>query len=545
MGIPSFYKHLLQSVPGLTKSTRSHKTQVFALDLNCAIYHCIRKVAIPYSQESRTAWENLLIQHVLAYIKQMTKIVAPTESIYIAVDGVAPMAKIKQQRARRFKSMINAREEAQIRAEAKGVPYDPDATPRWDSNAITPGTDFMKRLATALREFSYAGVRVIVSPADEPGEGEQKIMEWVRKQSASLTDIAVYGLDADLIVLALLEHARSDRRVDLFREQTEFGGAIQLNEFGEEQFLFLDIEHLGSALVSAWAGHSAVGKQRFLRDFVGIMNLLGNDFVPHGMGLKINDEGIEQALEALRSMRHTGKEELVTADGQYDSVLMFKLLTALSANEPRNIVRCVRKKLEARIGASNSKDPEARAMSLLNDRPVLWAAERVLVEERTREGYEKPRLELRNNWRQIYNHEALWGADLADSVNAYCKTLVWTLRYYFGKTVDMCWYYPWPLPPLMTDVANALCAAPSLLADAPPQKNFQLKPLEQLAMVLPLTSFHLLPEEYRGLSDKYPHAWPISWSTYSFGRRFLWECEPLIPLIQPKQMREWMDECLE
>ena len=124
------------------------------MDLNCAIYYCVRKVQkkTPYSEAIKAKYEADLIIAVIAYIKQMTQIVNPTQTLYIAVDGVAPMAKIKQQRLRRFRSAVQAEEEAKIRAEAKGVPY--TQQPRWDTNAITPGTQFMKALAFALRQFA-------------------------------------------------------------------------------------------------------------------------------------------------------------------------------------------------------------------------------------------------------------------------------------------------------------------------------------------------------------------------------------------------------
>ena len=98
---------------GITAKTRA-KPNVFALDLNCAIYHCVKKVQRkqPFSEEVRAKWEAALIQEVIAYIQQLENIVQPTDCVYVAVDGVAPMAKIRQQRVRRFKSAVQAEEEA-------------------------------------------------------------------------------------------------------------------------------------------------------------------------------------------------------------------------------------------------------------------------------------------------------------------------------------------------------------------------------------------------------------------------------------------------
>lgn len=528
---------MLQTIGGLTAAKRLKAPDVFALDLNCAIYHCARKCP-PYVPEERFQWEGRLIQEVLGYIQSMTRKVAPTQTVYIAVDGVAPMAKIKQQRARRFKSAVLAEQEARVKAEARGEVFEPVA--RWDSNAITPGTEFMKRLATALRALTLS-VRTIVSPADEAGEGEQKIMDWVRAQpDIESRDIVVYGLDADLIVLSLLEHARSGRTVDLFREETEFNGAVKSNSLGDEQYLYLHTGLLASALHQQWGSYTDL--KSFLYSYVGAMNLLGNDFVPHGMALKINDEGIESVLEILKNQQSL----LVDSTHlKYDWSVMLSVMRELAAKESYKLLRGIRRKLGSRVGSSgvNATDPEVRAMAQLNDTPVEWAAEKCLVELRHVEGADKPSWQLRTDWREEYQRAALWGSEVSQVCESYCKTLAWTLDYYVGRPVDKSWYYPWFLPPLFQSLVEFLEKQSE--HDAPVGKSQPLTPLAQLAMVLPATSMHLLPAVLQQLPQRYPHAWPAAWSYFSLGRRFLWECEPLIPLIQPHQICNWMEECME
>jgi len=59
----------------------------------------------------------------------------------------------------------------------------------FDSNVITPGTDFMHRLAKALRgyilersnnDYYWKGLTIIFSDAFVPGEGEHKILDFIR-----------------------------------------------------------------------------------------------------------------------------------------------------------------------------------------------------------------------------------------------------------------------------------------------------------------------------------------------------------------------------
>ena len=86
-----------------------------------------------------------MIKRILSYIDYLIGYVNPTTEVNISVDGVAPMAKMNQQRKRRFRSI----DDSAIRNEIK-VKYKIQGGADWNNTVITPGTEFMERLHKAI-----------------------------------------------------------------------------------------------------------------------------------------------------------------------------------------------------------------------------------------------------------------------------------------------------------------------------------------------------------------------------------------------------------
>lgn len=143
--------------------------------------------------------------------------IQPQKLFFMAIDGVAPRAKMNQQRGRRFRSATMAAEQMKQAIDRGEILPSEE---RFDSNCITPGTPFMVRLQNELEYFVadktsndplWRNVHVILSGHQVPGEGEHKIMDYIRYMKSSsgydpYTRHCLYGLDADLIMLGLCTH---------------------------------------------------------------------------------------------------------------------------------------------------------------------------------------------------------------------------------------------------------------------------------------------------------------------------------------------------
>ena len=522
MGIPSFYRHLVKTNPSLIKQTTTGAS-VLALDLNCAIYHCLAKLQkkTPYRISEKKEFEDALIKMVIQYIVKLRDHVQPTNLLYVAVDGVVPMAKIRQQRMRRFKSVWVSAEEARIKG---------STDVGWDRNAITPGTLFMDNLTLSLESWAkqQLGLKTVISGVHESGEGEQKIMSYLRNFGVT-GEVIVYGLDADLIILCLWHFQEYGWSFKLLREEVEMKGGVKLNDRGEENLLYFDINQLASILTKKWSVS--------LRDYVGAMSFLGNDFVPHGLTLCIREDGIDKLMEILERI---GSPLVVMSNGAYiyDDVVLTSVLREVSLKEDAWVLSSLSKKLKMSSHGRRSDVKETdveKALTVLNMLPLTWKVERSLC------GRGQDNWYLLEGWSDTYYEQFLWGCKREDAVREWIKSVHWILNYYTGcKPVDMLWYYPWYLPPLFKDILALKTSVDTSSSDG----VNPISPLNQLFMVLPVESYGLLRGP-RNLPFLNPEYFPKVWTFFSAGRRMLWECEPMIPMMPFSVVQRFLQKNLK
>lgn len=180
----------------------------------------------------------------------------------------------------------------------------------------------MTRLTRQLKYFinkkisediDWQGVEIVLSGHEVPGEGEHKIMEYIRLAKAQPDYDAnirhcLYGLDADLIMLGLLSH---DPHFCLLREEVTFGRATSKKSKELEhqnfylmhlcivrEYLELEFQELKDPAVLEFP----FDMEQVIDDFILMAFFVGNDFLPNLPNLHINEGALALMFKVYKSV---------------------------------------------------------------------------------------------------------------------------------------------------------------------------------------------------------------------------------------------------
>ena len=496
MGIPSYYRLICQKNKKTIKNDydKVGKT-ILCLDFNCIVYYCLSKIGEFVDTET---YESQLIKEVCKYINHIYKC-SKADEVFIAVDGVVPMAKMKQQRLRRFKSIFMEPYELEAGAKVLGKNS-------WEKNSITPGTLFMKKLDTALAELCAKHKLWNLSGYDIPGEGEHKVMNFIKRYDNNST-ILVYGLDADLILLSMLNSF--NHRIYLMREEMEFNTVI-LDTFDKEQFLYLDIELLKKQLFEN-------PTKEYIDDYIMMMSLLGNDFIPHSISVTIKDGGYTILFEILKKFHNEGK--FLVKDNKVIWNNLKEFIGEFYNMEESLIEHMCKKKKQS--FAYKGKTEYEQKMASVYTFPSKWFVESEIYNTKMVSGWQKI----------YYSKYAVKGVALKE----YVKGLQWVLDYYNGNEIEFDWYYPYMYPPLWSDLYNYINNDIKITYNIQPP----ISPQQQLSIVLPPHSYNLITNpKYKQFLTKYPQYFPQKFGVHSLGKKWIYECESNIPIFPSKLLRK-------
>jgi len=442
MGIPYYFAYLVKTYPEIMSEYRAihEKVDILYIDANSVIYDAIHAMKLDVAAGYEVYYDDI-INATIARLRIIIKRVCVSK-VFIAFDGVAPRAKMEQQRQRRARMGLT------------GLIF------------ITPGTIFMEKLTNCVhKELS----EYIITGADIPGEGEHKIFSDIRSRSEILKDqcVYVYGLDADLIILGLAHCQLYIPKLKLIRERNQMTTDAHITTTKDDDALFtMDMAYFISILTNKEVLN--------IPDYIFMSFFLGNDFMPHFPSLNIRTNGIDNLFRTYRSLiKMCGQGGVFCSqnwDIQWSNVRKFIQLLAQKEGDWFYCEHVLRDKMEQRI--------QSQGVFKEDDLPILY---------RETEKYIAPQYP---NWEARY-YMALFKEENVGRMDIcinWLEGLEWCMRYYYGIGGDVpswTWVYKYNYPPLFIDLVNA---TPNTTFFNKDDIHVPCSPSEQLAYVMPIAN---------------------------------------------------------
>jgi 5'-3' exonuclease len=556
MGIPSYFSQVVRRHRQIITRFSNKNTHIdnLYLDSNSMIYDALRII----KDQDSSDFEERLIKAVCDKIAFYIRKIGATQRVLIAFDGVAPMAKLNQQRTRRYKSWYQAHLKEEVfrglmPSNKEGVSK---AITVWNTSAITPGTNFMEKLSKAIH-LQYGspsacklfGLKsIIVSTSNEAGEGEHKIFEYMRinPDYHKDTTTVIYGLDADLIMLSL-NHLHLCKQLYLHRETPEFIKNIDSSLDHESDYLFcintlnaaVEMECFGNTtpLSGVDGGGSPCGVVGGATPYVFMCFLLGNDFLPHFPSLNIRTNGLDKIMNAYKLIKSPAFFVLDTSKGiVFNWKNIRSWIDVLAKQEHENIKEEYVARSKFRFPPSNKDETLEEKF----DKIILQYPMR----SREIEDYINPN---EAGWEQRY-YRTLFDISIDDARRKeicmnYLEGLEWTMKYYTSGCADWNWCYNYDYPPLLCDLIKYVPYFETKLINPSNSPTYAVTPLVQLSYVLPRSSMYLLPDVlHRALLKEHPDwygttsyaDYPLVWSFC----KYIWESHVKLPEIDVDKLKK-------
>ncbi|EDR28720.1 5'-_3' exoribonuclease, putative [Entamoeba dispar SAW760] len=497
MGVPSLYRWLCKTVPNLSRRAIEHfdidltrnnpngrEFDNLYIDVNGLIHNSIDKQTIEE-----------VIEHIQNQLMRIIMIVRPRNLLYIAIDGVCPIAKMIQQRKRRF------------------------TTDCLEGNAITPGTELMEKISTGIESFIlnqmnnkgldyWRRVKVIVSGVHVPGEGEHKIIEYIRSQERTNESHVIYGEDADLLLLSLVLHydsifiLRKDTR-QIF-DKSKKGSKPARNGIGKSKVIKDKIKKIENEKVAKekkelkkvfgsdddeflipfeFANISLISKRlselssqygnpierlELENDFIYLMSIAGNDFLPNIEGIDIYAGALNTVLSTYFQLHSKGIK--ITENGKVNNNGVHTFFIELVQYEQK----LIENQMKTRRG---SAQPICGFVNIDTNKTIKLG----------QSGYKERYVQT-----YFMNKEEY----IKDTVKSYLEGMNWVFNYYCGNTFSWKWGYKPHYAPLLCHFVDYFqpIEVTTIAEDDGP-----VHPIEQLIAVLPPKSIHLIPKPLQAI----------------------------------------------
>jgi 5'-3' exonuclease len=533
MGVPGFFVWLMKhNIHDNIILKQLQNIDNLYFDANC-LFHpkCFDILKLHSDITDTIKLEELMIKRILKYIQYIIDFVNPSKTIYIAVDGVAPIAKINQQRKRRYKSVIDTEY-----TEKMNKKYNINKSTVWSNIVITPGTEFMKKLDLAIKIYFKGNKKIIYSSYEECGEGEHKIIRYIKEHAKNKRNV-IYGLDADLIFLSMSAHSH-ESEIYLLRELQHLKKTSQpITEDVSEPLCYLSIqntidtynEYILNRLKENedFLEMDLSKKYDFSKDFIILCFMLGNDFIPNLPSINIRINGIEYITEAYCKMFEY-LQKYIYNDGKinWDSLRM--IYDYIGSNEDEyfsDVLIDYKKRIKnKRCNANNNYEKEIWEHENLKD---------INLVDNVKLGF-GDKIEYKFRYYE-YNFNSR--INQQNMINKVCKNYLemieWITKYYFNIEMpswQYCYYFH--NSPFASDLYSYLNQN-KIEYNIDYKESIKIE--TQLLAVIPSYYSHILKEckvDIKKFKDiKYKYMFPTEYELEYDNKDLYWMCEAKLPMV--------------
>jgi 5'-3' exonuclease len=531
MGVPGFFKWLLDNKKklkskNLIRENMNKKVKYLMLDTNCLLHPCVKTIKDNIkkdNKETREQIEENIFSLIETRIMEMIDIINP-EYIYIAIDGVAPIAKILQQRQRRHRYLYDTKIKLKYNSLEEIDNIETDEIVREDgitisripisSIELTPGTEYMERINKKMIELvkkigDEKKVKYIYSSYHVEGEGEHKILQYIKKNINPKDTIVIYGLDADLLFLALSLGIEHD--LYIMREKAIFQNkTLEIED--NVSYNYVEINEL----------HLMINKLNIkTNDFIMLCYLVGNDFIPGLLTTDIKRNGLDKIINSYEEVRKFNNKDIVEINKDskliinYDLVLeIFKKLEYTEWGIWKNI---------------NRDKHEKNDFERQKDLNKFISGENINTE-----CLEKIEFSSETEYYNYYlgiNDSVIDKSIIKKMVKDYITGMEWCINYYLDDCKSWSWGYNFMIAPLIKDIVKYF--PKTIKID---NNSRLLCPVEQLLLAIPIDTYkYVISEELikrirknRELGYMFPEKYDIDINKESL----FWKCQVKIPIVE-------------
>lgn len=509
MGIESFYgKFIKPNYNDCIESTIPMEVASLFIDCNGIFHDSAQRVYGygGYKGENSPNVNKLCVQ-VIKTLRDVVNTCKPKHNLIIAPDGVATVAKMNQQKSRRYNAAKQRTEQM------------------FDSNQFTPGTGLMIRLDRDIESWikskaDISAKRVIYSSHLDPGEGEHKIFQFIRENKILPGSGAhiLYGMDSDLIILSLLSDLKG---IYLMRE-----------DYSE----LINIDRLRERIVDDFMFDGGV-RDRIIKDFSVICMFAGNDFLPKLPSYT----DISSFLEEFTNLYKSNARHLITADENIDFAVMKNILLGFTRKEEALLTSIIMEKKHRYPYPELSQCVDKKTGTLNKERfVILW--------------YCKQFCPASGKLATFYeNHQYYTNEDVGDMVVSFLKTCQWVYKYYTAgfKSVSNTHFYPYfyaPFGESIFSILNIIFTEPSRrvnrlnkLYDVGNQNNIEITAGHQLLAVIPPKSAGIIPNELTAGYKAVSMLSPTEFNVKHEGTNTDWHVTVVIPPVNIYAINAAMD----